>query len=34
MTLYDWNHYGEKDWQENYIEYQIYKDVTCRERRM
>lgn len=31
MALYDWNHNGEKDWQDNYIEYQIYKDVTGRK---
>ncbi|MGN0401504.1 MAG: hypothetical protein ACI4HQ_04485 [Acetatifactor sp.] len=28
MALHDWNHNGKKDWQDNYIEYQIYKDVT------
>ena len=28
MALYDWNHNGKKDWQDNYIEYQVYKDVT------
>ncbi len=28
MAMYDWNHNGKNDWQDNYIEYQIYKDVT------
>ena len=28
MALYDWNHNGKKDWQDNYIEYQIYKNST------
>lgn len=28
MALYDWNHDGKKDWQDDYIEYQIYKDMT------
>ena len=28
MALYDWNHDGEKDWQDSYIEYQIYKNST------
>lgn len=27
MAMYDWNHDGKKDWQDDYIEYQIYKDV-------
>ena len=28
MALHDWNHDGKKDWQDNFIEYQIYKDCT------
>lgn len=28
MAFYDWNHDGKKDWQDNYIEYQIYKNST------
>ena len=28
MAMHDWNHDGKKDWQDNFIEYQIYKDVT------
>ena len=28
MAFNDWNHDGRKDWQDNYIEYQIYRDVT------
>ena len=28
MAMYDWNHNGKKDMSDNYIEYQIYKDVT------
>lgn len=28
MALHDWNHDGKKDWQDNYIEYQIYKNAT------
>ncbi len=28
MAFNDWNHDGKKDWQDNFIEYQIYKDVT------
>lgn len=28
MALYDWNHDGKKDWQDNIIEYQIYKEST------
>lgn len=28
MAMYDWNHNGKNDWQDNYIEYEIYKDVT------
>ena len=28
MALRDWNHDGKKDWQDNFIEYQIYKDAT------
>ncbi len=25
MAFYDWNHNGKKDWQDNFIEYNIYK---------
>lgn len=28
MAIHDWNHDGKKDWQDNYIEYQIYKNST------
>lgn len=28
MAIYDWNHDGKKDWQDNFIEYQIYKNAT------
>ena len=28
MAMHDWNHDGKKDWQDNYIEYQIYKNAT------
>lgn len=28
MAMYDWNHNGKKDMVDNFIEYQIYKDVT------
>lgn len=28
MALHDWNHDGKKEWQDNYIEYQIYKNST------
>lgn len=28
MAMYDWNNNGKKDMVDNYIEYQIYKDVT------
>ena len=28
MAMHDWNHDGKKGWQDNFIEYQIYKDVT------
>ncbi len=31
MALYDWNHDGKKDWQDNIIEYQIYKESTGQE---
>lgn len=31
MALYDWNHDGKKDWQDNTIEYQIYKESTGQE---
>lgn len=27
MAMYDWNHDGDKDWQDDFIEYQIYRDV-------
>ena len=28
MAMYDWNRNGKKDMVDNFIEYQIYKDVT------
>ncbi|MBE5943205.1 MAG: hypothetical protein E7264_11815 [Lachnospiraceae bacterium] len=28
MAFYDWNQDGKKDWQDNYIEYNIYKRST------
>lgn len=28
MSMYDWNCNGKKDMADNFIEYQIYKDVT------
>lgn len=28
MAMYDWNHNGKKDMVDNFIEYQIYKEVT------
>ena len=28
MATHDWNHEGKNDMMDNYIEYQIYKDVT------
>ena len=28
MGMYDWNHNGKNDMVDNFIEYQIYKDVT------
>ena len=28
MAMHDWNHDGKKDMVDNFIEYQIYKDVT------
>lgn len=28
MALHDWNHDGKNDWQDNFIEYQIYTDAT------
>lgn len=28
MAIHDWNHDGKKDMVDNFIEYQIYKDVT------
>lgn len=28
MAMYDWNHNGKNDMADNFIEYQIYKDVT------
>lgn len=33
MAMYDWNHNGKKDMADNFIEYQIYKDVTGRKDR-
>ena len=27
MAMYDWNHNGKKDMADDFIEYQIYKDV-------
>lgn len=26
MAFHDWNHDGKKDWQDDFIEYQIYKN--------
>ncbi len=31
MAMYDWNHNGKNDMGDNYIEYQIYQDVTGEE---
>ena len=31
MALHDWNHDGKKDWQDNYIEYQMYKNSKGHE---
>ena len=31
MAMYDWNHNGKKDMADNFIEYQIYKDVTSQK---
>ena len=31
MAMHDWNHDGKKDMVDNFIEYQIYKDVTGQE---
>lgn len=28
MAMHDWNHNGKNDMADNFIEYQIYKDVT------
>lgn len=28
MAMYDWNHNGKNDMVDNFIEYQIYKEVT------
>ena len=28
MAFYDWNHNGENDWQDDYIEYQIYQNTV------
>ncbi len=28
MAFHDWNGDGKKDWKDNLIEYQVYKDVT------
>jgi len=28
MAFYDWNHNGKKDFTDDFIEYQIYKDST------
>ena len=28
MAMLDWNHDGKKDWKDNYIEYQMYKNMT------
>ena len=28
MAMYDWNHNGEKDMADDFIEYQIYKHST------
>lgn len=31
MAIHDWNHDGKKDWQDNYIEYQMYKSSTGKD---
>lgn len=31
MAMHDWNHNGKKDMADNFIEYQIYKDVTSQK---
>jgi len=31
MAFYDWNKYGKKDWQDDFIEYNIYKDSTSKD---
>lgn len=28
MAFYDWNHDGKKDFADNYLEYNIYKEST------
>lgn len=28
MALHDWNHDGKKDWQDRWIEYQIYQEAA------
>lgn len=28
MAMYDWNHDGKKDLADDFLEYQIYKDIT------
>ena len=28
MAFFDWNHNGKKYWQDDYIEYNIYKECT------
>lgn len=28
MAMYDWNHNGKNDRQDDYLEYMIYKDCT------
>ena len=28
MAFFDWNNDGKKDWQDDYIEYNIYKECT------
>lgn len=28
MAMYDWNHNGKNDMQDDYLEYMIYKDCT------
>ena len=31
MALFDWNNDGKKNWQDNMIEYQIYKNSTSKK---